>query len=160
MKLVIRRYAKSDAPTLAKLFYGTADTASKNGGEPDTVKAENYDLSEWERSFCGRYTTVAELDGETVGFGDIEVSVMCSMCAASTVGRLFVHKDCRRRGVGRAVLRALEDHAAKNAARSVSAFAPASAKPFFEAAGYSTVSEDSFEYRGAEASNYLMEKFL
>lgn len=103
----------------------------------------------WSRSLSEHIAFVAEEDGELVGFGDIAPS--------GFLDRLYVHKDCQRRGVGAALCDALEG--AVEAERIVT-YASITAKPFFEARGYQTLWEQQELRRGTALTNYRMEKKL
>lgn len=70
-----------------------------------------------ERGADGRWpqaALLAELDGRAVGLAEVSVRPVAEGCATQGVGYLegwYVEPDCRRRGVGRALVAACEDWA-------------------------------------------------
>lgn len=163
MKITVRKYTPADCEEIAKLFYDTVHTVCSR----DYSKAElnawangRVDLEAWNRSFISHKTLIAEIDGKIVGFGDMDISYGCSICASAYLDRLYVHKDYQRKGIGRAILSALEKYAEENAVGIISTYASITAHPFFEAMGYDTVRENTVTREGVELTNYLMKKQL
>lgn len=103
------------------------------------------DLAEWDRSFLGHHTLVAELDGVIVGFAD--------MAGDGYLDRLYVHKNYQGRGIAAALCGRLEAGADK-----ITTYASITAKPFFLNRGYRVVRENLAERHGVALLNYLMEK--
>ena len=101
--MLIRRYKQSDLDTISNLFYQTvhnvncADYTAKQlcawTNSPESLKTKQENLSE-------QYTLLAEIDGETVGFGSIDKN--------GCLDFLYVHKDYQRQGVATALCDELE----------------------------------------------------
>lgn len=163
MKITIREYKPGDCEALCKLFYDTVHSVNRRDYDEVQLNAwasGRVDTAAWNRSFLTHKTFVAESEGMTVGFGDIDISVECSMCASAYLDRLYVHKDYQSKSIGRAIVRALEGHALENNASVITTYASITAKPFFEAMGYETVRPNTVERGGIELTNYLMKKTI
>jgi len=95
-------------------------------------------------------TLVAEDATEIVGFGELADDRHIHM--------LFCRHDYVGRGVGSALLVALEAASPAGAQALFTTFASLTARPFFAAQGYRVSRRRWFKRGGAELSNYLMEK--
>lgn len=93
----IRAYTSADCPQLAALFYETVHTVNAKDYPPeqlDVWATGQVDLAQWDRSLRAHHSLVAEEDGVTVGFADMD--------ADGYLDRLYVHKDYQGRGVAAA----------------------------------------------------------
>lgn len=148
--MTIREYRSSDLREIVELFYDTVHTVNAGDYTPEQLNAwadGSPDLAEWGRSLLEHIAFVAEDGGGIVGFGDIDPS--------GYLDRLYVHKDCQRRGVATALCDALEG--AVNAERIIT-HASITAKPFFEERGYQVAWEQQVLRHGTALTNYRMEK--
>ena len=141
--ITIRAARAEDHPTLWALnalpFKGaTADPAVPLPLSPAPTPPAGFpDLADVERSFtaAGGAFLVAELDGHVVGTGGIRLRPDGS----ADVLRVRVHPATRRRGVGRALMTALETSAAERGAREAildTTTEQPEAVAFYEALGY------------------------
>ncbi|MBM6952400.1 GNAT family N-acetyltransferase [Enorma phocaeensis] len=97
--------------------------------------------------------TLAACDGDTlVGFG--------SLLGAGELDMLYVDPGHLRRGVGRALVQALEQEACRRGSSHLTAYASITARPFFESMGYCVVRENTVLRRGVVLQNFLMFKEL
>lgn len=147
----IREYRSSDLREIVELFYDTVHTVNAGDYTPEQLNAwadGSPDLAEWGRTLLEHIAFVAEDGGGIVGFGDIDPS--------GYLDRLYVHKDCQRRGVAAALCDALEG--AVNAERIIT-HASITAKPFFEKRGYQVAWEQQVLRHGTALTNYRMEKW-
>lgn len=142
MSAVIRPYLPQDGERLYERF------------APGSL-----DLETWQRSFRGKTALVVEEDGVLLGFGVLDISVVCSVCAAGRLERLFVAEEVRRQGLGRRLLTALEEDGIRNCAGVITVLAPEAAVPFFEVMGYSRLREIA-EEDGFSLKQIVMEKRL
>jgi predicted GNAT family N-acyltransferase len=78
--------------------------------------------------------------------------------ATAKIGRMAVIDDVRGRGVGRALLAFLEEQARARGAKKLVLWAQVQARPFYEKAGYRTVSEEPFDDAGI--AHVAMEKHV
>lgn len=146
----IRDYQPSDCAALAELFYDTVHRVNARDYSPqqlDAWAAGTVDLAQWNSSFLEHHSLVA-LEGDViVGFGDMD--------ATGYLDRLYVHADYQRRGIATAICDVLERAAN---APVLTTHASITAKPFFEARGYTTLREQQVVRRGVALTNYVMEK--
>ncbi len=104
-------------------------------------------LAAWNRSFWEHTTWIAEQDGQIVGFGDISRD--------GYLDRLYVHARFQRQGIATALCDALEG-AVKG--RPIETHASITARPFFTARGYRTITEQQVVRHGVRLTNFVMRK--
>lgn len=160
----LRKYVSEDCAFLAALFYDTVHTvnaADYTKAQLDVWTTGQVDLQAWNVSFLNHHTIVAEADGVITGFGDMDDT--------GYLDRLYVHKAYQRRGVASAICDALETaYAAKTLETAgkkgeavpvcFTTHASITARPFFEARGYSVICSQQVERQGILLTNYVMEK--
>ncbi|OUQ37806.1 GNAT family N-acetyltransferase [Faecalibacterium sp. An122] len=150
--MTLRPYRPEDCPALAALFYETVHTVCTAHYTPAQLDAwapaEGPDLAAWDDGFRAHVTLVAELDGQLVGFGDLDP-------AAGYLDRLYVSRAFQRRGVASALCDALEGAARS---RPIITHASRTARPFFERRGYRVIRAQQVERRGVQLENFVMEK--
>lgn len=148
---MIRVYCEDDALALAQLFYDTVHSVNVLDYTPaqlDAWVAAPPEVESWAASFEGRYCLVAELDGEIVGFADMDLD-------SGYLDRLYVHKNYQRQGVATALCDALE---AQAAGMRLTVAASITARPFFEQRGWQVVKKQTLCRDGVQLENYWMEK--
>ena len=99
----IRAYRPDDCAALAELFYETVHSVNAADYSPEQLDAwatGSVDEAGWNASFLRHTTRIVEIDGEIVGFADMDES--------GYLDRLYVHRDHQRKGVARALVDALE----------------------------------------------------
>lgn len=146
----LRPYRPDDCPALAALFYDTVHTVNCRDYSADQCDAWAdgiVDLAAWNRSFLEHTTWIAEQDGQIVGFGDISRD--------GYLDRLYVHARFQRQGVATALCDALEG-AVKG--RPIETHASITARPFFVARGYRTITEQQVVRHGIRLTNFVMRK--
>lgn len=146
----LRPYRPGDAKTLAKIFYDTIHAVNIRDYTPSQVDAwatGTVDEERWEREMLARCTVIAERNGQILGFGDMRED--------GYLDRLFIHKDFQRRGLASAICDALEREVG---APCFTTHASLTARPFFQARGYTVVKAQTVERRGVELPNFVMEK--
>ena len=150
MDIRIRKYKSADCKALAGLFYDTVHAINSRDYSPKQLDAwapANVDNQKWDASFLDHDTVVVESGGKIVGFGD--------MTAEGYLDRLYVHKDFQRRGIGTVICDYLERGCDS---MNFSVQASATARPFFEAQGYTVVKKQQVTVNGVTMTNFLMEK--
>lgn len=148
--MTLRDYTKTDCAELAELFYDTVHTVNAKDYTQEQLDAwatGKVNLEAWNESFQAHHTVVAELDGQIVGFGDMEET--------GYLDRLYVHKGYQRRGVAAAICDALEQ---RTKAAEFTTHASITARPFFEKRGYTVAREQQVERRGVWLTNFVMKK--
>ena len=153
--ITIRKYKPGDCTAMVKLFY---DTVHKINGRDytkeqlDVWAKESVDLEAWNLSFLNHNTLIAEINGEIVGFADMD--------NAGYLDILYVHKDFQRRGIAAALVNELERCAKEAGISSFKTYASITARPFFEKQGYIVEEENSIIREGITLVNYKMVKYL
>ncbi len=150
--MTIRRYKSTDCAALAELFYDTVHSVNARDYTARQLNAwasGTVDLRQWDRSLSQHFSLVAEEDGRIIGFGDMD--------ASGYLDRLYVHKDCQRRGVAAAICDRLER---AFPVEKIITHASITAKPFFLARGYEVIKEQQVSRAGVLLTNFVMEKQL
>lgn len=150
----LRSYRPADLPAVCRLFYDTVHTVCADDyseRELDAWAPENVDISAWNRALRESLCVVATAGGEVVGFANL---------AGDYLDRVYVHKDWQRRGIGSAMVDALERAARKREIGAVYTDASITARPFFQALGYRVVTPQKVVRGGVVLTNYRMEKDL
>ena len=103
------------------------------------------------------YLLVAEVDGRIAGFANLEGG---AEAGTGVVDQLFVSPLSGGRGVGRALLDALEDHAASQGLSRLDSHASKRAVGVFERCGYRRVETERITIDGEVLERYLVRKQL
>ena len=151
--ITIRKYKPGDCAAMVKLFYDTVHTINARDYTKEQLNVwakENVDLEAWNRSFLNNNTLIAEINGEIVGFADMDNS--------GYLDRLYVHKDFHRRGIAAALLNELERCAKETGILSFETYASITARSFFEKQGYTVEAENRIIRDGITLVNYKMVK--
>lgn len=149
-RIDIREYEISDLDRICELFYDTVHRVNAADYTPEQLEAwadGAPDKARWNKEFTERKALVAEIDGKLAGFADMDTT--------GYLDRLYVAADCVRKGVGSALLKALE---AQNPAAVYTTYASITAVPFFLKAGYAIVRENTVTRHGVTMKNYFMKK--
>lgn len=150
--MMLRTYQPEDCPELAALFYHTVHTVNAKDYSLEQRNAwatGQVDLAAWNQSFLAHNTLIALNQGKIVGFGDMDQT--------GFLDRLYVHKDAQRMGIATALCDALERTVSTG---TIVTHASITARPFFEARGYTVLREQQVDRRGVLLTNYVMEKRL
>ena len=146
----IRQYVAGDIDKICELFYLTVHTVNAEDYTPAELDAwadGSPDKARWNKEFTERKALVAEIDGKLAGFADMDTT--------GYLDRLYVAADCVRKGVGSALLTALE---ARHPLPVYTTYASITATPFFLKAGYVIIRENTVTRKGVTLKNYLMQK--
>ena len=150
----IRNYTEADCDEMTDLFFNTVHSINKSDYSTQQLNAwatGNIDKIKWHNSFLEHYTIVAEINGQIVGFGDLDNSYL---------DRLYVHKDYQHQGIASAITDSLEQYARQTHHIEITTHASITAKPFFEKRGYHTLKEQQVERNGVLLTNFVMKKQL
>jgi len=153
--VTLRPYRPDDAPLLLALFRDTIRRINSRDYSPTQIAAwasDDIDIVRWFGRFTGRYVTVAEEAGRPVGFAELE--------ANGHIDRVYVSADHQRRGIGRQLLTAVVAEARRVGLARLFTEASITARPFFEAQGFTMLAPQVVTCRGAEFVNYRMERVL
>ena len=146
----LREYIPSDCAQLAELFYQTVHSVNAKDYTQEQLDAwatGEVDLQAWDKSFRAHRTIIAVVNGEIVGFADMDET--------GYLDRLYVHKDYQGQGIASAICDELERFAA---GKTITTHASITAKPFFLHRGYRVVRKQEVIRRGVALTNLVMEK--
>jgi putative acetyltransferase len=150
----VRPYRLADAPALLELFRGAVRRVNARDYSPEQVAAwasDAIDPAGWAARFEGRFAVVAEDEhGRHAGFAELEPD--------GRIDRFYVSADHQRRGVGCALLMAIESEAARRGLSSLRVEASLTARPFFAARGFAEEAEQVVALRGVSFVNVRMSK--
>lgn len=144
----LRAYAAEDAEETALVFraaIGAISPALYSDAQKSAWCAGSNDMRAWNDSLLAHHAIVAVIDGEIVGFGDMD--------STGYLDRLFVSPDFQKQGVASAICDALEHSTAK----PITTHASWAAKAFFEKRGYTVVHPQTAERQGVRLGNFVME---
>lgn len=137
--LELRGYKPEDLPVLEKLFYETVHGICGK----DYTEEQLYAWADgqphgaaWNESFLAHDTVVAVLDGQVVGFGDLDREYSEN---GVYLDRLYVHKDYQNQGIATAITDWAEQHASWQCAKAkqpitITVHASVTARPFLKSA--------------------------
>jgi len=151
----VRRYNEGEEETLWYLLYQTVHTVNSRDyslAQREAWAPSKCDLSKWKVRLRKTNPFVAEENGELIGFAELEVNghIDCFYCAS----------NWQRRGVGSALLGAIEQEAASQGITRLFADVSITAKGFFEAKGFFTEKEQMVSLCGEQLTNYAMSKHI
>ena len=151
----LRTYRPDDAPALLALFRDTIRRVNARDYSPDQIRAwasDEIDDIVWASRFEGRFTVVAEEADRPVGFAELESN--------GHIDRVYVSADHQGQGIGRELLRAIIAEAQRLGMHRLFVEASITARPFFEAQGFTVITPQTVESRGVTFLNYRMERLL
>lgn len=153
--VTLRAYRPDDAHTLLALFRDTIRRVNDRDYTPDQIRAwasDDIDPTAWASRFAGRFVVVAEESVRPVGFAELETG--------GHIDRVYVSADHQRRGVGRALLEGVVAEARRRGIARLFVESSITARPFFEAQGFTVLGPQVVTCRGTAFVNYRMECVL
>ena len=146
----LREYIPSDCAQLAELFYQPVHNVNAKDYTQEQLDAwatGEVDLQAWDKSFRANRSIIAVVNGEIVGFGDMDET--------GYLDRLYVHKDYQGQGIASAICDELERFAT---GKTFTTHASITAKLFFQHRGYHVVRKQEVIRHGVALTNFVMEK--
>lgn len=128
--------------------------ARRDYSEPQVAAwaPDDIDVARFAERCAAKSTWIAEYDGRIAGFSDLQDD--------GHVDMLYVHPDFQRRGVARSLLTRIEQLARDRGLERLHTQASITARPVFEAQGFSVIAAQTVARRGESFTNYRMEKRL
>lgn len=149
--LLVRRFDPEDATACSDVINACVPVLSGlNDAARFSLLSQNIP-SELVADFAQGEAYVAEWHGQVVGLGSLRGNV---------IRRMYVMPDVQGRGIGRALLRALESEAYLQGASEVSLESSLNAVPFYERQGYIRVESSRAKNGEAIFQNVQMVKHL
>ncbi|MEF1311272.1 GNAT family N-acetyltransferase [Vibrio mytili] len=151
----IRKYAESDAHSLWKIYFHTVRNINIRDYSLAQVIAwapEDIDPGVWQQKMKSISPCVAEIDGEIVGYSDIQDNGL--------IDHFFCHHEHQGKGVGRALMEHVLDVGRSKGLVRFYSEVSITARPFYERFGFKVVKEQVVKIRGEALTNFVMEKFI
>ena len=151
--LNIRKYTEEDAQATWELFFNTVRNINRQDYNEQQLQAwapESMDLFIWNKRMMDVEPFVAEVDGITVGYADLQNDGL--------IDHFFCHQNYQRQGVGRALMMHILHEGKKRGIKHYFSQVSITAKPFFEHFGFKVVEQKLLEVRGEELISFYMEK--
>ena len=151
----LRRYRPEEAAATLAVFRAAVRTTALADYSPLQVQAwapDLIDATAWAERCAAIATWVADVDGEVVGFVDLNAEGLIDM--------LYVHPAHGGRGIGSDLLEEVERQARDLGLPELSAHVSATALAVFLRRGFRVVRPQSVERRGVAFRNFVMAKRL
>jgi putative acetyltransferase len=159
MTFTLRKYRAEDAAALAAVARSAIGAAKfYTDGQKRAWASGFLDTAALDLRLRSTRTLVAEAGDSPVGFCNLEVAFGCTACVSAELDLLYVSPEHQGKGIGRALVAALEEIARQSAVTVIAVYASVDAKTFFEKLGYTEVRENEVERDGVVLKNYLMRK--
>jgi len=157
MQIKTRNYQPGDAKFLANIYYYTIHNINIQDYTKEQVDAwapesSINNLEGWQKKWSKLIPIVATIDNEIVGFVEFEDN--------GHIDCFYVHHNFQSMGVGSALVNAVECAAKEKQIKRIFAEVSITAKPFFEAKGFSVVKKQTVNIRGCDLVNFVMEKII
>jgi putative acetyltransferase len=164
MNYVTRMYKPGDAKALANIYYYTIHNVNIKDYNEEQVNAwappSSLELEGWEKKWEKIIPIVVLSNEQIVGFTEFEPN--------GHIDCFYVHHEFQNKGVGSALMKAIEGKAQEDHILRIYAEVSITAKPFFEKKGFQTVKEQKVTLKPffgkkvalkkVELTNFLMEK--
>lgn len=151
----IRRYKPGEERAIWDVYYGSTHNVVAQHYTSEQVNRwapRDYDDSKWVARLSASNPFVAMLDGRIVGFAEL--------LEGGEIDYFYCHHDCQRRGVGTALLDAVESNAIECGYPRLTASVSTTAVEFFLSKGFQIFEETNNEVCGAPAKQFQMAKQL
>lgn len=151
-QLTLRRWRPGDEAALWQLKYRTIHSINRRDYSAAQCAAwapEDLDPVLWQQRVAGMNPYVAELNGELVGFADLQ--------ADGYIDHFFCAAHCQGRGVGRALMQQLMAVAQARGLSRLYSHVSLTARPFFEHCGFVVRAQQAVSIRAVTLTNFVME---
>jgi putative acetyltransferase len=151
--LLVRRYQGGEESTLFEVYYSAVHLIASQDYTPAQIQAwapRNLDPALWERKIQAIKPFVAELDGQIVGYADLQSN--------GYIDHFFVSGNCPRQGIGAKLMKHLVNEATAQGIPEMTADVSRTAQPFFQKFGFEVVEQRFPVVRGVELPNALMRR--
>ena len=151
----VRRWQPADTPDLIALFRDTINTvnaADYTAAQRAAWAPNMIDPARWQKRMEANYTVVAVDGAGPVGFAELTGKIHVEM--------MYVAVRMQRCGIGKTLLETVEREARLQGAQHLTSHVSKTARPLFEACGFTVVKPREVELRGQRFQNFLMVKQL
>ncbi len=154
----IRPYVAGEEGALLAIFQSSVRGLACRDYSPEQTEAwapaslDDDSRSYWFSRIQSNLPWVAEVDGQLVGFADLQPS--------GYIDQFFVAAEFSGRGVGGALMRHVHETALSHGMKELVSHVSLTAQPFFKHYGFSIESEQYPVVRGIALRNAVMRKIL
>lgn len=151
----IRRFQSGEELALFEVYYSAIHLIAKNDYSEEQLNAWaplDLDLQLWVNRINGINPFVAEIDGQPVGYADIQQN--------GYIDHFFVSGYYPRQGIGKALMEFIHSEANCLNLTEITSNVSLTAQPFFKRFGFVVVEQRKPVIRGVEMRNALMLKSL
>ena len=151
----IRRFQLGEELALFEVYYSAIHLIAKNDYSEEQLNAWaplDLDRQLWVNRINGINPFVAEIDGQPVGYADIQQN--------GYIDHFFVSGHYPRQGIGKALMEFIHSEANCLNLTELSANVSLTAQPFFKRFGFVVVEQRKPVIRGVELRNFFMRKSL
>nr|WP_315490656.1 GNAT family N-acetyltransferase [uncultured Rhodoferax sp.] len=149
----IRRYNHGEELALFNVYYSAIHLVASRDYSAEQIQAwapRDPDTTLWENRIRGINPFVAELNGEVVGYADLQ--------ASGYIDHFFVSGHHPRVGIGTFLMKHLLEEAAMVGMSELTSDVSRTAQPFFEKFGFKVVERHQPELRGVGIPNAFMRR--
>jgi putative acetyltransferase len=147
----IRRYEPGEETSLFDVYFTAIHLVARRDYTVEQVEAwapRDVDLSLWQNKIRQLNPFVAELNGELVGYADVQPD--------GYIDHFFVSGKHPRRGIGALLMTRILEEAKSLAASTLTSHVSRTAQPFFSKFGFVVAEQRYPEVRGIVIPNALM----
>jgi putative acetyltransferase len=151
--LLIRRHEEGEEAALFDVYYSAVHLVASRDYSPAQIQAwapRNLDPVLWERTIRAINPFVAELDGQIVGYADLQSS--------GYIDHFYVSGNYSRQGIGTMLMKHLVNEASAQGMPELTSDVSRTAQPFYEKFGFEVVEHRLPVARGVEIPNALMRR--
>ncbi len=147
----VRKLKTGEETELWALFYNTIHYVNIRDYDKSQIEAwapGDFDKNKAIQKFRDIDPFVVIKNEMIIGYGDIQPDGL--------IDHFFCHHEFQRQGVGRALFAAIEEEAKKKGISKMHSNVSITARPFFEAMGFSVEKEQVITVRDQQLKNYRM----
>jgi len=147
----VRKFRQGDEQELWELFYNTIHNVNIQDYDKAQVAAwapDDLDMNFVVQKFRDIDPIVITQDGKIIGYADIQLD--------GYIDHLYCHHEFQGQGVGSMLFAALEKKAKENTISKMYSNVSITARPFFEAMGFSVEKEQLLQQGDQRLKNYRM----
>lgn len=151
----IRRFRVGDEIALFRVFYSAIHEVASRDYTRDQIEAwapADLDQALWAEHLQNLHPFVAEVDGEIVGYADIQPN--------GYIDHFFVSGTHPRQGIGTLLINRIHEEAKLLGIEELTSDVSKTAESFFELHGFHVVQRGFPIRRGVKLQNALMQKIL
>ena len=147
----VRKIQEGEEEELWELFYNTIHNVNIQDYTEAQIEAwapDDFDINVAIKKFREIDPFVVIQDGKIIGYADIQPDGL--------IDHFFCHHEFQGQGVGSTLFAAIEKEARDNGILEIYSNVSITARPFFEAMGFSVKKEQLLKMRDQELKNYRM----